>query len=121
MNPYMNPVLMKAITHGVLESYLCLCPRCHAYTDMRLQDARNAQPLSGPFAPVYMCIGCLALFSFTQAPPYLSGECEDGLFEELLNLVALLHCPVSQEQRDTPHFQRLLAFDNSIDLEEPYV
>jgi hypothetical protein len=117
----MNDVLMKAITYGVLESYPCFCPQCHAFTDMRLQDARNAQPPSGPFAPVYMCIQCLALFSFTQAHPYLDDHRDDDLLEGLMDLIALLHCPVSQETRDTPHFQRLIAFDNVIGLEKPYV
>jgi hypothetical protein len=88
---------------------------------MLLQDARNAQPPSGPFAPLYMCRDCLALFSFTQAPPYLSDECDEALLEELMDLISLVYCPVSQETQDTPHFQRLIAFHESMDLEEPYV
>jgi hypothetical protein len=77
---------------------------------MRLQDARNARPPSGPFGEVYMCLQCHALFSFDQAPRYLDEDAETSLVEELGNLLPLIHCPVSDEQRNTSHFQRMEAY-----------
>lgn len=113
----MNPLLEQAITCGVLESYLGYCPRCYGTRDIRLQDARNTPPPSGPFGPIYMCLQCQALFAFDQAPAYYDED-EPVLFEGLIDLLALLHCPVSQAQRETPHWQRLLAFQEILDAEE---
>lgn len=105
-----------AISCGVLPRYPAICPACHALTIMRLQDAHNAQPRSGPFLAAYMCLDCATLFAFENAPPLLT-DIDTGCIDVLVDYCGLLHCPIRDDQRNTPHFRRLIAFHAAIDPE----